>query len=94
MDEQAFRARLAELGCATTATVDWQPGHATPEHAHDFDAHGLVIAGAFTLETPTGPRHVPAGHTFELKAGTLHREVVGAEGARLIAGRCYPAQTT
>jgi AraC-like ligand binding domain len=90
MDEQTFRTRLNELGGATAYTVDWQPGHVTPEHAHDFDAHGLVIAGAFTLETPEGPRHVPAGQTFELKAGTPHREVVGARRRAADRGTLLP----
>lgn len=90
MDISTFKSRLAALGCADPYTVDWQPGHASPEHAHEFDAYGLVLEGAFTLETPEGPRRVPAGDTFELKAGTPHREVVGSEGAKVIAGRLTP----
>jgi len=89
MDETTFRARLAELGAAEPYTVDWAPGHASPEHTHDFTAFGLVLAGAFTLELPDGPCRVPAGQTFELKAGVPHREVVGTEGARVLAGRIF-----
>ncbi|MGD9603681.1 MAG: cupin domain-containing protein [Gammaproteobacteria bacterium] len=89
MDEATFRARLAALSTAEPCTVDWAPGHASPEHTHEFRAFGLVLAGAFTLELPDGPRFVPAGQTFELAAGVPHREVVGSEGARVLAGRIY-----
>ena len=90
MDEATFRTRLADLGCTELRTVDWLPGHATQDHAHDFNAHGLIMRGAFTLTTPDGPRLLRGGDTFELSAGTPHHETVGTEAAQILAGRIYP----
>lgn len=90
MDENIFRTRLAELGCTEVRTVDWAPGHATQEHVHAFNAHGLVLSGAYTLTTPEGPKLLRAGDTFELAAGTPHTETVGTDDTRILAGRIYP----
>lgn len=91
MDEATFRTRLADLNCPELYTVDWASGYATQEHVHAFKAHGLVLRGEFTLTTPDGPRLLPVGATFELEAGTPHRETAGAEGTQILAGRIYPA---
>ncbi len=90
MDEVTFRTHLAALGCTELRTVDWAPGHATQEHAHDFNAHGLILRGAFTLTTPAGPRLLAVGDTFELAAGTPHTETVGADPTQILAGRISP----
>jgi quercetin dioxygenase-like cupin family protein len=90
VDEAEFRTRLADLGCQTLRIVEWAPGYATPDHTHDFIAHGLVLSGEFTLTTDAGPRVLPAGATFELAAGTPHHETAGVAGAQLLAGRIYP----
>ena len=43
MNETTFRTHLAALGCSELRIVEWAPGHATQEHAHDFNAHGLIL---------------------------------------------------
>ena len=91
MNEATFRTHLATLGCTELRTVEWMPGHATQEHAHDFNAHGLILRGAFTLTTPTGPQLLAVGDTFELAAGTPHRETVGADPTQILAGRISPS---
>jgi quercetin dioxygenase-like cupin family protein len=91
MNETIFRTQLAALGCNELRLVEWAPGHATQEHAHDFNAHGLILKGAFTLTSPAGPRLLGVGDTFELAAGTPHTETVGAEPTQVLAGRIFPA---
>ncbi len=87
IEENAFRAELAQRGCNEPALVIWEPGRASPEHAHDFTARGLVLEGGYVLSTATGDRELGPGDSFEVAAGTPHRETVGALGARILSGR-------
>lgn len=89
MDETTFRSNLTALGCADIREVHWEPQRANPEHAHDYTAHVMILAGEFTLTTPTGPQCYRAGETFSLQAGILHQELAGPAGARVLAGRLY-----
>jgi quercetin dioxygenase-like cupin family protein len=87
MDEPTFLKDLASRGCAESYYVDWEPLRVNREHSHPFTACALVLRGDFTLTTPTGSQCFRAGDAFELAAGTLHTETVGAKGVYLVAGR-------
>ena len=80
VDTRALEDELRERGCANIGVFEWSPGRISARHAHDFTAIGLVLEGAFTLETPDGAR-------FEVVAGTPHVEIVGAAGVRILSGR-------
>ncbi len=87
LDTRAFEDELREQGCANIGVVEWSPGRISARHAHDFTAVGLVLEGAFTLETPDGARLLEAGARFEVAAGTPHVETIGAAGVRILSGR-------
>jgi len=87
MDEASFRAKLKAIGCEELITVDWAPGHASKEHTHEFTAYGLIVRGAFTLTTPSGPQRLRVGDTFELAPGIPHTETVNEEGAQVLAAK-------
>lgn len=90
MTETEFRARLDALQAPEPFAVEWSPGRTSGMHQHDFDAHGLVLEGSFTLATEQSARQLGVGDTFELAAGTLHSETAGTEGTRLIAAKLSP----
>ncbi|MEN9726591.1 MAG: hypothetical protein RL434_957 [Pseudomonadota bacterium] len=90
MTESEFRQKVAVLGCPEPLLVDWPAGRDSGTHAHDFDAHGLVVAGSFTLSTPEGIRVLAVGDSFALAAGIPHSEKVGPQDTRLLAARILP----
>lgn len=90
MTESEFRRKLAALGCLEPLVVEWPAGRESGTHAHDFNAHGLVVAGGFTLTTPEGARVLGVGDSFALAAGIPHSETVGAQDTRLLAARLSP----
>lgn len=92
--EAAFRQRMTDLGCPELREVAWTAEHSPALHHHDFDAHGLVLAGEFTLIGPHGDCLLRPGDQFALSAGILHTERAGPAGTRLLAARLPPRQTT
>lgn len=91
MDEATFTAQAIGAGCKEVYRVEWAPHHGTIEHSHDFNAHGLILRGAFTLTTRDGSQILRPGDTFSLSAGSPHFETTSAGGVELLAGRAYPA---
>jgi quercetin dioxygenase-like cupin family protein len=87
MDEATFTAQAKAAGCKEFYQTEWAPHHGTTEHCHDFNAHGLILRGAFTLTTREGSQILRPGDTFALKAGTPHFETTSASGVTLLAGR-------
>ena len=63
--------------------------HFNPEHAHEFDAHVLVVDGEMTITRHGKAETLRAGDMCSLDAGTLHSEQCGPTGARYFAGRRY-----
>lgn len=90
-DIAAFDARARADGYAEFLERDWAPGQVVPEHAHAFDARGLVTRGDMWLECGGHTRHLRVGDGFELAAGTPHAERYGAEGATFRVARRQPA---
>ena len=90
MDEATFRTQLAAAGCQEFRTIEWEANRSNSEHAHAFNAHGLILRGEFTLSTADWTRCFIAGDSYALPAGTTHTEAVGADGVAILSGRVYP----
>ena len=88
MIETQFRADL-EAGGYEVREVTWEAGQTNDAHAHEFSAKLLCVAGSVQIFTDSGERTYKVGEHFEMSAGAVHREVAGAEGARLVVGRKY-----
>lgn len=86
MTEAEFRAELATQGIEAYK-AHWPPGRLSPEHAHDFNARGYVLAGEFTLTAEGVARRLTAGCDFKLAAGTPHTEHAGPDGTHVVAGK-------
>jgi quercetin dioxygenase-like cupin family protein len=90
MDEATFRAKLAAEGFPEPQLVEKSPADMPSEHAHDFTATALILAGEFSVVTRDGTTTCRAGDTFTLAAGVPHYERYGAEGARFLISRKTP----
>lgn len=55
----------------------WEPDQVVATHSHPFTADALIVAGEMWLDQ----RHLVAGDTFQLPAGTPHAERYGPQGA-------------
>jgi quercetin dioxygenase-like cupin family protein len=90
MDRMAFESALREQGYAEVVDRRMEANALNPEHAHEFDAHLLVLEGAMTIAAEGSERTYRAGETFSMSAGCRHAEQSGPEGVRYLAGRRYP----
>jgi quercetin dioxygenase-like cupin family protein len=89
MDRTDFEAALQRDGYQVVART-MEPNMTNPEHAHDFDARVMVVAGEMTLDRD-GARHAyHPGESFEITQGHRHAEIAGPDGATYVAGRRMP----
>jgi quercetin dioxygenase-like cupin family protein len=89
MDRTSFEAALQRDGYEIV-TRTMEPNTTNPEHAHDFDARVLVLAGEMTLARD-GARHAyRPGESFEITHSHRHVEIAGPEGVTYVAGRRMP----
>ena len=86
MDRTAFEAALQRDGYEIVART-MEPNTTNPEHAHEFDARVMVVAGEMTLARDGTSRAYHPGETFEITHGHRHAEIAGPDGASYIAGR-------
>ena len=87
MTGEQFLSRLRAEGFPPPADITRDAGDALDDHAHAFEAWGLVTEGEFFIEVEGVVSRFPAGHSFRLPPGTPHREWAGPQGARYLAGR-------
>ena len=93
MERTAFESELRQEGYLEMVERSMDANALNPEHAHEFDARLLVLAGAMTISAEGGERTYRAGDSFAMAAGCRHSERGGPDGARYLAGRRYPGQT-
>jgi quercetin dioxygenase-like cupin family protein len=90
MNRAAFEAELQNEG-RQVVTVTMQPNQVNPEHAHDFEARLMVVAGQMTVDCGDTRQTYNEGDTFVMALGRRHAELAGPSGATYIAGRRKPA---
>ena len=89
MDRATFEAELQRDGYQIVINT-MQPDAINPEHAHDFDARLLVVAGEMTIIVGDQHNTYHAGDTFSMTNGCRHSERAGPRGATYVAGRRKP----
>ena len=90
MEASDFAAMMRADGYAEPAHRSLAAGMSVPEHAHEFDAKGLILSGTFTLTVDgVATTHHP-GDMFSMPAGCRHAELVGPAGTEYLAGRRQP----
>jgi quercetin dioxygenase-like cupin family protein len=65
----------------TMAVVDLAPDAVLPEHHHENEQLGFVIAGALTMRIGTEKRELQPGDTYAIPSHVPHDAVAGPDGA-------------
>jgi quercetin dioxygenase-like cupin family protein len=74
-------ARAIEADRMTIAVVDLDPAAALPEHHHENEQLGFVIAGTITMTIGGENRELHAGDMYAIPSDVPHSALAGAEGA-------------
>lgn len=71
----------------TAALYSLDPRAEVPEHTHDNEEFGQILAGSLELTTGSRTRTLAAGEGFLLPAGAPHSAAAGPDGCQLL--ECY-----
>ena len=77
---QGITARAIESERMTIAVIDLDPGAVLPEHHHENEQLGFVIAGVMTMRIGTEKRELHAGDTYAIPSHVPHDAVAGPDG--------------
>jgi quercetin dioxygenase-like cupin family protein len=78
---EGITARAVEGERMTMAVVDLAPDAVLPEHHHENEQLGFVIAGALTMRIGAEKRELQAGDTYAIPSHVPHDAVAGPDGA-------------
>ena len=90
MDRSAFEAELQSEG-REVVTVTMEPNQVKADHAHDFDARLMVVAGDMAVDFGDHRETYATGDTFSVPLGHRHAEHAGPAGVTYVAGRLKAA---
>ena len=77
-------ARSVQLDRLTMAVVELDPGAVVPEHRHDNEQAGLVVAGTVVFTVAGETKDLGPGGTWRIAGGVPHSVEAGPEGATVI----------
>lgn len=77
---EGITARAVEGERMTMAVVDLEPNIAMPEHHHENEQLGFVIAGSMTMWIGDEKRELHPGDTYAIPSDVPHHVVVGPDG--------------
>jgi quercetin dioxygenase-like cupin family protein len=81
-DGVAARAVTGER--VTLSIVELDPGAVIPEHAHENEQVGMVLAGSMRFRIGDETREVAPGTTWNIGANVPHEVEVGPEGCVVV----------
>ena len=87
MNEQEFREHARSLGYGDAQTIEFEPNRGGALHTHDYSAIAMVTRGAVMIVLETESISSGPGEVCEVKAGVLHDERTGPEGATILIAR-------
>lgn len=83
-----FRALMLAAGYDEVIERSWPPHTLLEEHAHPFEANGIVVSGVMDLRVESEPpRRLVPGDTYHVFADIRHAETYGEHGATVWAAR-------
>jgi quercetin dioxygenase-like cupin family protein len=65
----------------TLGVVELEAGSVVPEHSHENEQLGIVLAGSLTFRVGDESRELGPGGTWRILANIPHEVTVGADGA-------------
>jgi quercetin dioxygenase-like cupin family protein len=77
---QGITARAVNGERMTMAVIDLEPNVALPQHQHENEQLGFVIAGVITMRIGSEERELKAGNTYSIPSNVPHDAVAGPEG--------------
>ena len=94
MNQADFEKTLRAEGFTEFFDRQKEASETSPEHAHEFDARLLVLAGELTIACNGRPQTFRAGEICSVPAGTPHTEKFGSDkaGVHFLAAWRYPAK--
>ena len=89
MDRATFESELKRDGYEIVMR-EMAAEYLNPEHAHEFDARVMVVAGEMTITSLGASTVFRAGDVCVIPHGQRHAEQAGPRGATYVAGRRMP----
>ena len=77
-------ARAVEGERMTMAVVDLEPNVAMPEHHHENEQLGFIIAGSMTMWIGDEKSELRPGDTYAIPSDVPHHVVVGSDGCTVV----------
>jgi quercetin dioxygenase-like cupin family protein len=81
---EGITARAVEGERITMAVVDLEPNIAMPEHHHENEQLGFVIAGNLTMWIGDVKSELHPGDTYAIPSDVPHHVVVGPDGCTVV----------
>jgi quercetin dioxygenase-like cupin family protein len=81
---EGITARAVEGERLTMAVIDLDPKAVSPEHHHENEQLGFVIAGTITMRIGAEKRELHAGDTYAIPSNVPHDALAGPEGATVV----------
>ena len=81
---EGITARAVEGDRMTMAVIDLDPNLVMPEHHHENEQLGFIIAGSLTMRIGGEKRELHAGDTYAVPSHVPHDVVVGPEGCTAV----------
>jgi quercetin dioxygenase-like cupin family protein len=74
-------ARAVAGGRVTLAVIELEPDMIVPEHAHENEQLGVLVAGSMRFRIGEEERELEVGATWSIPPNVPHEVVTGPEGA-------------
>ena len=81
---EGITARAVEGERITMAVVDLEPNIKMPEHHHENEQLGFVIAGSMVMQIGEEKRELRPGDTYAIPSDVPHHVVVGSGGCTVV----------
>ena len=77
-------ARVVDGDRITMAIVELDPGSVVPEHSHENEQLGVVLAGSLAFRIGDERRDLAPGATYAIPPSTPHEVETGPDGAVVV----------
>ena len=81
---EGIMARAIEGERLTIAVVELDPNAVSPNHHHENEQLGFVIAGSMTMRIGNDERELTPGDTYNIPTHVSHDAVAGRDGATVV----------
>ena len=76
-----IKARAVNGERVTMAVIDLEPHAISPEHSHENEQLGFVIAGTMTMRIGSEKQELRPGDTYAIPPNIPHEAIAGPDGA-------------